>query len=240
MSLARWSKAYCHSQSTTCTTPWSLASRRLARLAQFHQLLEAGGCWRFHRSSAPLSHCAPGRRTRWCSGAPRRGWPPPGARWPARVAFDLGHPAHVEGLGGGDDDLGGRRSDDRQARRSFARTARSSRRQRGRPRRFKRVYAQVVQATAPGQPFGERFEYRAAWPVPWRVTRPAPPRRTSACRLDAAGAESGPPTLLRRLRLLTQAVFAQPVQQHRPLQPSLAGVLGRHWAGSGRGRRAGC
>ena len=26
MSLARWSKAYCHSQSTTCTTPWSLAS----------------------------------------------------------------------------------------------------------------------------------------------------------------------------------------------------------------------
>jgi hypothetical protein len=26
MSLARWSKAYCHSQSTTWTTPWSLAS----------------------------------------------------------------------------------------------------------------------------------------------------------------------------------------------------------------------
>ena len=26
MSLARWSKAYCHSQSTTFTTPWSLAS----------------------------------------------------------------------------------------------------------------------------------------------------------------------------------------------------------------------
>ena len=26
MSLARWSKAYCHSQSTTWITPWSLAS----------------------------------------------------------------------------------------------------------------------------------------------------------------------------------------------------------------------
>ena len=31
MSLARWSKAYCHNQSTSCTTPWSLASR-LSRL----------------------------------------------------------------------------------------------------------------------------------------------------------------------------------------------------------------
>jgi hypothetical protein len=40
MSLARWSKAYCHSQSTTCTTPWSLASSCLL-LAQLHQLLEA-------------------------------------------------------------------------------------------------------------------------------------------------------------------------------------------------------
>ena len=32
MSLARWSKAYCHSQSTTCTTPWSLASSCLLLL----------------------------------------------------------------------------------------------------------------------------------------------------------------------------------------------------------------
>ncbi|MCY1560116.1 hypothetical protein D9M68_972170 [compost metagenome] len=32
MSLARWSKAYCHNQSTTCTTPWSLASSCLLAL----------------------------------------------------------------------------------------------------------------------------------------------------------------------------------------------------------------
>ncbi|KAF1036247.1 MAG: hypothetical protein GAK34_03334 [Delftia tsuruhatensis] len=32
MSLARWSKAYCHSQSTTRTTPWSLASSCLLLL----------------------------------------------------------------------------------------------------------------------------------------------------------------------------------------------------------------
>ncbi|MNK71102.1 hypothetical protein D3C87_905430 [compost metagenome] len=32
MSLARWSKAYCHSQSTTCTTLWSLASSCLLLL----------------------------------------------------------------------------------------------------------------------------------------------------------------------------------------------------------------
>ncbi len=32
MSLARWSKAYCQSQSTTCTTPWSLASSCLLLL----------------------------------------------------------------------------------------------------------------------------------------------------------------------------------------------------------------
>src|SRR5687768_17154178 len=32
MSLARWSKPYCQSQSTTCTTPWPLASRCLLLL----------------------------------------------------------------------------------------------------------------------------------------------------------------------------------------------------------------
>src|SRR3989475_9168159 len=32
LSLARWSKAYCHSQSTTRTTPWSLASSCLLLL----------------------------------------------------------------------------------------------------------------------------------------------------------------------------------------------------------------
>ena len=32
MSLARWSKAYCHSQSTTWITPWSLASSCLPLL----------------------------------------------------------------------------------------------------------------------------------------------------------------------------------------------------------------
>ena len=32
MSLARWPKAYCHSQSTTRTTPWSLASSCLLEL----------------------------------------------------------------------------------------------------------------------------------------------------------------------------------------------------------------
>jgi hypothetical protein len=108
MSLARWSNAYCHSQSTTCTTPWSLASSCLlvlpsstscsklaapalppAFLRRAHRLGQRKELGRVAVNVLRAGHHA--AHTRGATGAPprppsrsqrARPWPPP-PPWPS-------------------------------------------------------------------------------------------------------------------------------------------------------------
>ena len=160
MSEARWSKAYCHSQSTIWTMCWSLASNWPVALAEFDQLLEA------RQAGGDLAAC---RRLLDRLGEVEEldqvardviGIGEDAADFLAQDRLQFLDPFADERLGGGDDDLA-RRHLHRQDAEAAGIGARHDIGDAGEID-LERVDVQVVEADLAGQPFGQRLQRQQA------------------------------------------------------------------------------
>jgi hypothetical protein len=153
----------------------------------------------------------------------------------ARVRFDLGHPGHVERLTGGDRHLAQAHGQ----RQRVAALGVVDRHDLGDPAHVdpQRVDAQIWQATAQGQPFGQRFDVEQAAAAGARAR--AQQVRTGQPHERVLSAVAGREAARGLLGIgdADDGVFAQPLEQRAPVELARddGDRLGRSRAGGGGG-----